>query len=71
MEMWYLVLVFGGYNDRGMAAVVIPDKYPTEQACRVAAKGEANFKCIPAPKSDLPKTCESFGQGTNMVICRN
>jgi hypothetical protein len=51
--MWYLIITLAGSNGNGVAAVVIPDKYPTEQACKDAGRYTSSSKCIPAPQIKL------------------
>lgn len=51
--MWYLVLYITGAYAPAMA--IIPEKYPTEQACHDAANGKVwsekwSHGCIPAPQ---------------------
>ena len=45
--MWYLVLYIIG---QGSTVAIIPEKYPTEEACHAAAKPDRwEHSCIPAP----------------------
>lgn len=65
--MWYLVLYL---TTNSPAIAVIPEKYPTEEACHNAASGESwkdrwNHSCIKAPTTTM---CHQSVPNTNLVI---
>lgn len=49
--MWYLLVWIN--SAYASSLVVIPEKYPTEEACHAAAKSDRwTHSCIPAPKPE-------------------
>jgi hypothetical protein len=74
MEMFYLVLAIGGSVSDAKSAILIPEKYSTEQACKEAGKASPlGSVCIRAPKSDDEYNCMTMipdptkGMGYGMI----
>lgn len=66
--MWYMVLYILG---QGSSTAIIPEKYPTEEACSQAAKPwDDQFRCIKAPDVKSPNICSPI-DGGKMLICHN
>lgn len=66
--MWYLVLYILG---QGSSVLIVPEKYPTEEACSQAAKPwGADFTCIKAADAKSPDHCSPIDNG-KMIICHD
>jgi hypothetical protein len=59
---WLVLYIASGYPAPSAAIAILPEKYPTEQACKEAAKSWSPNKaeCIPAPVAvTLSKPCDN------------